>query len=147
MLSQIGGVAYYLLAELPSQHMADFKCAIIESRFAEGCASPMDPYKRLPELKPSSVNLFEPLLSGWKHGPGVALVGHYEILSMEHLLALPKFQWNQVYHTPEVLEHGVQGAVERSIAEGGELQAVTPTYVPHVANTVTLRTIAGNQWT
>ena len=106
---RIGGVAYYLLAELPSQHMADLKCAIIESRFAEGCASPMDLYKRLPELKPSSVNLFEPLLSGWKHGPGVAPVGHYEILNMEHLLALPKFQWNQVYHTLRSLNTAYRG--------------------------------------
>ena len=113
-------------------------------RYAEGCETALDLFRKLPDLRPSSVNFFEPLLRGWK--TGADLVGHYKILNMDHLLALPRWSWNQIYHTPEVLEHGVQGAVERSIAEGGELRTVDPTFVPHVPNTVTLRHIDG-PWT
>ena len=68
-------------------------------------------------------------------------MGHYEILNMDHLLALPKFPWGQFYHLPEIAEHGVQGAVKASIAEGGQLQRVAPAYIPHVPNTVTLQDI------
>ena len=139
------GMAYYLLSQLPPQHMGDLKAAIIQMRFSENCKTALDLYNCIPDLRPSSVKLFEPLDFGWAH-VGVPLKGHYRILDMTHLLALPRVGWNVIYHTPEVLEHGVQGAVERSIAEGGELRNVDPTYVPHVPNTVTLRAI-DSSWT
>ena len=70
-------------------------------------------------------------------------MGHYEILNMDQLQALPRFPWGQLYHLPEIAEHGVRGAVEKSVASGGQLQSVAPTYVPHVPNTVTLQEVWG----
>ena len=142
---RLQGMAYYLLAQLPPQHMGDLKNAIIQMRYSENCKTALDPYNCIPDLQPSSVKLSEPLDFGWAH-KGVPLKGHFRILDMPHLLALPRFDWNVLYHTPKVLEHGVQGAVDRSIAEGGELRTVDPTYVPHVPNTVTLRSI-DSSWT
>ena len=37
----------------------------------------------------------------------------------------------------EVAEHGVEGAVAVSRATGGVLEAIAPTYVPHIPNTIT----------
>ena len=141
-------MAYYLLAELPPQHMGDLKAAIQQMRYSEHCKTALDLYNAIPDLRPSSGKLFEPLDFGWcrRTHARVPLKGHFQILDMPHLLALPRFDWNVLYHTPEVLEHGVQGAVERSRAEGGELRTVDPTYVPHVPNTVTLRSI-DSSWT
>ena len=65
---------------------------------------------------------------------------------MDLLNALPRFQWDQLYHAPEVLERGAKGAVEWSQAEGGQLQAMAPTYIPQVPNTITLRHVDENVW-
>ena len=64
---------------------------------------------------------------------------------MAHLSALPRWQWDQTYHAPEVLEHGVKGAVERSVAAGGDLQTITRAVAPHVPHSITLQTI-DSQW-
>ena len=109
----------------------------------------MDLYNAIPDLKPTSRKLLEPIEFGWSRKPPyqqIPLTGHFRIVDMPHLLALPKFDWEILYHAPEVLEHGVQGAIERSRETGGELQTVEPTFVPHVPNTVTLREIDG-PWT
>ena len=58
---------------------------------------------------------------------------------MNHLLQLPKFEWNQFYHMPEVAQHGAKGAVEKNRQEGGQLQSVAPTYVPHIPNTFAIQ--------
>ena len=68
-------------------------------------------------------------------------MGHFEILNMDQLEALPKFPWDQFYHMPEVALHGAHGAVAQSVATGGELEGVAPTYVPHIPNTVTLQEV------
>ena len=58
---------------------------------------------------------------------------------MDQLQALPLFPWDQFYHFPEIAKHGVQGAVQKSIEEGGALRGVAPAYIPHIANTCTLQ--------
>ena len=58
---------------------------------------------------------------------------------MEHLLALPKWSWYTIYQAPDILEHGVQGAIDRSLAAGGDVRGVAPTIVPHLPNPVTLQ--------
>ena len=42
---------------------------------------------------------------------------------------------------PEVALHGVHGAVAQSVATGGELEGVAPTYVPTIPNAVTLQEV------
>ena len=136
---RIKGQAHYLLADLPPQHMGDLKGAIIQERFSQHCTSPEALFEAIPDLKPSVDKLFEPIEYGWVK-PGVPITGHFRILNMEHLLALPKFDWEVIYKTPEVVEHGgIREAVEHSRATGGDLQTIEPTFVPHVPGVVTLR--------
>ena len=70
-----------------------------------------------------------------------AFFRHYKILKMSHLQSLQKFQWNQIYHTPETIGSGARGAVDwsRVTVEGGQLQSIAPTYIPQAPNTFTLR--------
>ena len=136
----MNGLGCYILAEFPPQQMGDLKSAIMQMRFAEGCDPPRDLFRKIPDLKPSSKNFFEPLLRGWAH-PGADLVDHYKILNMDHLLALPRWSWYQIYQAPEILEHGVQGAIDHSISTDGDLRTIEPTLVPCIPNTITLQTI------
>ena len=52
---------------------------------------------------------------------------------MDHLLAMPRWSWCQIYQAPEVLERGVQGAIDNNISTGGDLR-ITP-------NAITLQTL------
>ena len=137
---RIKGLAHYLLAELPPPHLADLKGAIIQQRFSKHCASPEALFEAIPDLKPSVDKLFEPIEFGWVR-PTERLTGHFKILNMDHLQQLPKFPRDQFYHFPEIVKHGVEGAVQQSRQEGGVLQSVAPAYIPHVANTCTLQDV------
>ena len=64
---------------------------------------------------------------------------------MDHLLALPRGSWYRIYQIPEILEHGVQGAIDHSISTGGDLRIIEPTLVPCLPNTITLQTL-DEQW-
>ena len=137
---KLQGVAHYLLAELPPPHLWDVKGMIIEARFGENCGTPEELFKLIPTMAPASTNYFQPRTGlGWK--TGMTLEGHFEILNMDHLQMLPKFPWDQFYHFPEIVQHGVDGAVQRSREAGGVLQSVAPAYIPYVANTCTLQDV------
>ena len=90
-------------------------------------------YALIPTLQPASNSYLRPREGlGWKTGK--PMKGHYEIVNTDHFRLLPRFDWNQFYHMPAVAEHGVRGAVQKSRQEGGPLQNVAPTYIPHIPN-------------
>ena len=123
--------------------MGDFKSAIMQCALQKAARTP-GTFRKLPDLRPSSVNFFEPLRRGWAH-KDKDLIHHYKVLNMDHLLAPPHWSWCWVYQTPEVLEHGVQGAIDRSVSAGGDLGGIDPTLVPHLPNTITLQTLDNPQ--
>ena len=130
-----------MLAELPSEHVWDIKGQIIEKNYTSRVSSARELYDLIPEMKPASEQFFRPCEGrGWKTNE--TLEGHFKILNMDQLEALPKFPWDQFYHMPELAFHGARGAVERSKAAGGELREVAPAYVPNIPNTVTLQEAA-----
>ena len=77
-------------------------------------ATPEKLYAILPDLKPASKNFFKAILVGWKDGK--SLVGHYSITNMAHLESLPRWSWGTVYQAPDIIEHGVQGAIQQSVS-------------------------------
>ena len=122
------GLGCYILADFPPQHMFDLKGAIIQQRFAEDLASPEKLYAILPDLKPASENFFKPILVGWKDGK--SLTGHYSITNMAHLESLPRWSWGTVYQAPDIIEHGVEGAIQHSLNTGGDLLGTERLLVP-----------------
>ena len=138
---KIDGMAHYLLADLPPDHLWDLKGMIIEARFGNTCGTDEELYALIPTLQPASTTYFRPREGlGWNTGK--QMKGHYDILNMDQLLQLPRFEWNEFYHLPAAAEHGVKGAVQQSRQEGGMLQHVAPTYIPHIPDTFTV----GDVW-
>ena len=110
---------------------------IIQARFGENCGTAEELFQLIPAMKPAATSYFQPRVGrGWK--TGLPLDGHYQILNMDHLLQLPRFEWEPFYHLPDVAEHGVKGALQKSRQEGGRLQSVAPAYVPYIPNTFTV---------
>ena len=108
--------------------MFDLKGVIIQHRFADDLASPEKLYKILPDLKPASENFFQPVLVSWKTGK--SLVGHYAITNMDHLLSLPKWSWGTIYQAPAIIEHGAEGAIQRSVGTEREILGFEPLTIP-----------------
>ena len=109
-------------------HMFDLKGAIIQERLAEALATPEQLYAILPDLKPASVNFFTPIPVGYKDGK--PLVGHYAITNMAHLESLPTWNWGTVYQAPDILEHGVQGAIDQSGSTERQILGVETLNIP-----------------
>ena len=55
---------------------------------------------------------------------------HYSITNMEHLQAPPRWKWETIYQAPDILEHGVQGAIDQSANTERQILGVEPLYVP-----------------
>ena len=67
---------------------------------------------------------------------------HFRVIDMDHLLALPKFNWDVIYKAPEVVaQGGVREAVEHGRATDGHLQTLDPSFVPNVPSAVTFRAL------
>ena len=49
---------------------------------------------------------------------------------MDHLESLPTWKWGTVYQAPDILEHGVQGAIDQSANTERQIHGVEPLYVP-----------------
>ena len=62
---------------------------------------------------------------------------------MEHLLALPRWKWDTIYQAPDIIEHGVEGAIQHSINTGGDLlgteRLLIPVGPPGLPEAVTLQ--------
>ena len=108
--------------------MFDFKGAIIQERFASNLESPEALFAAFPDLVPCSTNFFEPVTSSW--ATGKSLECHYKITNMEHLRSLPLWKWDTIYQIPDIIEHGVEGAIQRSLETGGVLRGTESLLIP-----------------
>ena len=108
--------------------MFDLKGAIIQQRFADNLASPEALFARFPDLLPSSTTFFKPITLSW--ATGKSLECHYSITNMEHLRTLPCLKWETIYQVSDIIEHGVEGAIQHSIDTGGELRGTERLLIP-----------------
>ena len=108
--------------------MLDFKGAIIQQRFADDLENPEALFARFPDLQPSSTTFFQPVTLSWNTGR--SLVCHYSITNMEHLQALPRWKWETIYQAPDIIEHGVEGAIQQSVGTEREILGVEPLTIP-----------------
>ena len=67
-----------------------------------------------------------------------SLDGHYDIINMDQLRALPQFDWSTFYHMPEVAKVGAEEAARQSQATGGPIKQVEPVYIPYIQNAFTV---------
>ena len=111
--------------------MGDLKGAILQQRLGAGVETPEQLFSFLPDLRPSSTVFFKPVTKSWKTGK--TLQGHYTITNMDHLLSLPRWKWETIYQVPDILEHGVQGAIQQSLDAGGDLRGTEPLHIPGCA--------------
>ena len=49
---------------------------------------------------------------------------------MSHLESLPKWSWGTIYQAPDIIEHGVKGAIEQSTKTEREILGVEPLNIP-----------------
>ena len=108
--------------------MFDLKGAIIQERFANNLESPEALFARFPDLVPCSTTLFQPVTLSW--ATGRSLECHYKITNMEHLRSLPRWKWDTIYQIPDIIEHGVEGAIQHSFETGGEFRGTERFFIP-----------------
>ena len=108
--------------------MGDLKGAIIQQRLAANVETPEELFALLPDLRPSSTVFLKPITKSWQTGKN--LEGHYTITNMDHLLSLPRWKWETIYQVHDILEHGVQGAIQQSLDAGGDLRGTEPLHIP-----------------
>ena len=108
--------------------MGDLKGAIIQQPLAANVETLEALFALFPDLRPSSTIFFQPVTLSWQTGK--SLEGHYAITNMEHLLALPRWKWETIYQAPDILEHGVQGAIQQSLNTEGDLRGTEPLLIP-----------------
>ena len=108
--------------------MGDLKGAIIQQRPAANVETSEELFALLPDLRPSSTVFFKSVTKSWQTGKN--LEGHYTITNMDHLLSLPKWSWGTIYQAPDIIEHGVKGAIERSTKTEREIVGVEPLNIP-----------------
>ena len=65
---------------------------------------------------------------GWKTCKPI--VCHFAITNMDHLQALPKWSWGTIYQAPATLEHGAEGAIQRSAGTEREVLGLEPLTIP-----------------
>ena len=107
-----------MLADIPPNHVWDIKGQIKEEQYTSRVNSARELYDLIPEMQPISEQFFQPREGlGWKTQE--PLEGHFQIMNMDQLEALPKFPWDQFYHMPEVALHGAHGAVQGSGRRAG----------------------------
>ena len=49
---------------------------------------------------------------------------------MAHLESLPRWSWGTVYQAPDIIEHGVQGAIQQSVSTEREILGVETLNIP-----------------